>query len=91
MFAPHVATCAAGAETCAWNSTQTHYGYGWFSGTLAGHLVINHPGDTVAGFTAINEVMPNDGITIVLLSNQANSGASTFLGLALAQIMLGQF
>jgi len=27
---------------------------------------------------------------IVLLSNQANSGASSFLGLALTQIMLGQ-
>jgi hypothetical protein len=39
----------------------------------------------------MNEFMPVDGITIVLLSNQANSGASTFLGLALAQIMLGQF
>jgi hypothetical protein len=33
---------------------------------------------------------PHDGITIVLLSNQANSGARSFLGLALVQIMLGQ-
>jgi CubicO group peptidase (beta-lactamase class C family) len=87
MFAPHATTCAPGTVACPWNSMQTHYGYGWFSGRLGGHLVINHGGD-IRGFTAMNEFMPNDGITIILLSNQANSGASTFLGLALAQIML---
>jgi hypothetical protein len=54
---------------------------------LDGHLVFDHGGD-IYGFTAMNEFMPNDGITIVLLSNQANSGASSFLGLALAQVML---
>ena len=89
MLAPHATTCAVGAATCPWNSMEAHYGYGWFSGTVAGHLVIDHGGD-INGFTALNEVMPPDGITIVLLSNQANSGASSFLGLALTRIMLGQ-
>jgi CubicO group peptidase (beta-lactamase class C family) len=89
MLAPHVATCPTGAAACPWNSEEAHYGYGWFSGTLAGHPVIDHGGD-VPGFTAMNEFMPSGGITIVLLSNQADSGASSFLGLALAQIMLGQ-
>jgi hypothetical protein len=56
---------------------------------LRGHLVVDHGGD-INGFTAMNEFMPTDGIIIVLLSNQANSGASSFLGQALAQIMLGQ-
>lgn len=89
MLAPHTTTCAVGAATCPWNRTEAHYGYGWFRGMLGGHLVIDHGGD-INGFTAINEFMPSDGITIVLLSNQANSGASSFLGLALARIMLGQ-
>jgi CubicO group peptidase (beta-lactamase class C family) len=87
MLAPHVTTCAVGAATCPSNSTQAHYGDGWFRGMLGGHLVIDHGGD-INGFTAMNELMPHDGITIVLLSNQANSGASSFLGLALTQIML---
>jgi hypothetical protein len=56
---------------------------------LSGDLVIDHGGD-INGFTAMNEFMPDDGLVIVLLSKQANSGASTFLGLALAQFMLGQ-
>lgn len=89
MLAPHVATCPASANVCPYNATTRHYGYGWFSGMLGGHLVIQHGGD-INGFTAMNEFMPNDGITIVLLSNQADSGASTVLGLALAQLMLGQ-
>jgi CubicO group peptidase (beta-lactamase class C family) len=89
MLAAHTTTCPAGAVACPYNATAARYGYGWFSGTLSGHLVINHGGD-INGFTAMNEFMPDDGIVIVLLSNQANSGASTFLGLALAQLMLGQ-
>lgn len=89
MFAPHVTTCAAASVACPYNAETARYGYGWFSGLLGDHLVIDHGGD-INGFTAMNEVMPHDGITIVLLSNQANSGASSFLGLALAQLMLGQ-
>jgi CubicO group peptidase (beta-lactamase class C family) len=89
MFAPSVATCAARAKSCSWSSLQQHYTYGWFTGTIAGHQVLNHGGDA-PGYTTMNTLMPNDGISIVLLSNQADSGASTFLGLALAQIMLGQ-
>ena len=38
----------------------------------------------------MNKFMPYDGITIVLLTNQTDSGASSFLDLAVAQIMLGQ-
>lgn len=89
MVAPHVTTCAAASVACPYNAETARYGYGWFSGLLGGHLVIDHGGD-INGFTAMNEFMPHDGITIVLLSNQANSGASSFLGLALAQLMLGQ-
>jgi len=87
MLAPYVTTCAADAAPCPWNRMEAHYGDGWFSGLLGGHLVIDHGGD-INGFTTMNAFMPHDGITIVLLSNQANSGASSFLGLALVQIML---
>ena len=89
MLAPHATTCVAASVACPYNAATARYGYGWFSGLLGSHLVIDHGGD-INGFTAMNEFMPHDGITIILLSNQANSGASSFLGLALAQIMLGQ-
>jgi CubicO group peptidase (beta-lactamase class C family) len=88
MLAPHATTCAAGVP-CPYGALEAQYGDGWFRGVLGGHLVLDHGGD-INGFTAMNEFMPNDGITIVLLSNQGNSGASSFLGQALAQIMLGQ-
>ncbi len=89
MLAAHVTTCPPGAAACPYTAETAHYGYGWFSGQVGSHLIIDHGGD-INGFTAMNEFMPHDGITIILLSNQANSGASSFLGLALAQIMLGQ-
>ena len=59
------------------------------NGGLGGHRVIDH-GSDINGFTTMNEVTPRDGVTIVLLSNQANSGASSFLGLALVQLRPGQ-
>ena len=88
MLAPHATLCAGGGA-CPYMAIEKQYGYGWFRGTLGGHPVIDHGGD-IPGFTAMNEFMPNDGIIIVVLSSQANSGASSFLGQALAQLMLGQ-
>ena len=89
MLVAHVTTCPAAGVACPYTAKTAHYGCGWFRGQLGGHLVIDHGGD-INGFTAMNEFMPQDGVTIVVLSNQANSGASSFLGLTLAQLTLGQ-
>ncbi|HSY18791.1 MAG TPA: serine hydrolase domain-containing protein [Candidatus Acidoferrales bacterium] len=44
------------------------YGFGWFLGTLQGHKNIGHSGIT-SGFSADNEMFPDDHLTIILLSN----------------------
>lgn len=44
------------------------YGFGWFLGTLDGHKNIGHSGVT-SGFSAANEMYPDDHLTIIILSN----------------------
>lgn len=44
------------------------YGFGWFLDTLDGHENIGHGGIT-SGFSAANELYPNDHLAIVVLSN----------------------
>jgi D-alanyl-D-alanine carboxypeptidase len=52
------------------------YGFGWFLGTVNGHRNIGHSGIT-SGFSAANENFPDDGITIIILSN---TDEGTFAG-----------
>lgn len=89
MLAPRVARCARDARACPYPGLAAYLAEEWYRGTLEGHPIIGGGGD-FPGFTASNRIMPDDGITIILLSNQADSGAGSYLGLALAQIMLGQ-
>jgi CubicO group peptidase (beta-lactamase class C family) len=44
------------------------YGFGWFLGTVNGHQNIGHSGIT-SGFSAANELFPDDKIAIIILSN----------------------
>jgi len=44
------------------------YGFGWFLGTVNGHRNIGHSGIT-SGFSAANELFPEDHLAIVILSN----------------------
>ena len=44
------------------------YGFGWFLGTVNGHRNLGHSGIT-SGFSAANELFPDDGLTIIILSN----------------------
>jgi CubicO group peptidase (beta-lactamase class C family) len=45
------------------------YGYGWFIGDIQHHRAVFHPG-RIAGFSTLNSVFPDDGIVVVVLSNQ---------------------
>ncbi|HEV2328235.1 MAG TPA: serine hydrolase domain-containing protein [Verrucomicrobiae bacterium] len=44
------------------------YGFGWFLQTLDGHKNIGHTGIT-SGFSAANELYPDDHLTVIVLSN----------------------
>jgi D-alanyl-D-alanine carboxypeptidase len=49
------------------NGART-YGFGWFLDTVDGHKNIGHSGIT-SGFSAANELFPDDHLTIIILSN----------------------
>jgi len=44
------------------------YGFAWFLNTVQGHQNIGHSGIT-SGFSAANELFPDDHLTIIILSN----------------------
>ncbi len=44
------------------------YGFGWFINTVNGHQNIGHTGVT-SGFSAANELFPDDHLTIIVLAN----------------------
>ena len=44
------------------------YGFGWFLGSVNGHRNLGHSGIT-SGFSAANELFPDDRLTIIILSN----------------------
>ncbi|HEV2694892.1 MAG TPA: serine hydrolase domain-containing protein [Verrucomicrobiae bacterium] len=44
------------------------YGFAWFLNTVSGHQNIGHSGIT-SGFSAANEMFPDDHLTIIILSN----------------------
>ena len=52
----------------------THYGLGVYVGKLDDRLDISHSGE-VTGFVAENEVLVDDGVAVVVLTNHMASGA----------------
>jgi CubicO group peptidase (beta-lactamase class C family) len=63
------------------------YGFGWFISTVNGHRNIGHTGIT-SGFSAANELFPDDHLAIIILSN---TDEGTFAGEAankVARVML---
>jgi CubicO group peptidase (beta-lactamase class C family) len=53
---------------------STHYGLGVFTGDLDGHKNMSHGGE-VTGFVSDNEVLVDDGVAVVTLTNHMGSGA----------------
>ena len=66
----------------------THYGLGVFVGELDGHRDIQHGGE-VTGFVSDNEVLVDDGIAVVCLTNHMAGGANQIARLA-ASTVAGQ-
>lgn len=66
------------------DGTRT-YGFGWFLGTVDGHKNIGHGGIT-SGFSAANEMYPDDHLTIIVLSNTDEGGFAVQLAGKVAQL-----
>jgi CubicO group peptidase (beta-lactamase class C family) len=58
LFAPHIARSGG----------KSHYGYGWFIDEIDGRRVISH-GGTTAGYVCEMYRLPDQGITVIVLSN----------------------
>jgi len=67
---------------------DTHYGLGVFTRDLDGHKDISHSGE-VTGFVADNEVLVDDGVAVVVLTNHMARGSSQIARLA-ASTVAGQ-
>ncbi len=66
----------------------THYGLGVSVGDLNGHRDISHSGE-VTGFVAANEVLVDDGVAVVVLTNHMAGGAGNIAQLC-ASTVAGQ-
>jgi CubicO group peptidase (beta-lactamase class C family) len=53
------------------------YAYGWLISTLDGHPYVWHDGE-VGGFQTMNATFPNDGIDIILLTNDGLNGLAPY-------------
>lgn len=68
------------------DGTESHYGFGWDMGSIAGHPYQNHNGGHSTGFSSSIIRFPQDHLSVIVLSNVA--GADTF---RLAQCIAGQY
>jgi CubicO group peptidase (beta-lactamase class C family) len=63
----------------------THYGLGVEISDLDGHRDISHSGE-VTGFVAENDVLPDDGVAVVVLTNHMAGGAGDIARLSASTI-----
>jgi CubicO group peptidase (beta-lactamase class C family) len=66
---------------------DTHYGLGVFIRNFNGHRVIEHSGE-VTGFVAESLLLPDDGISVIALTNHMAGGAGQ-IGQLVADAVLG--
>ena len=69
------------------NGESSHYGLGTFVCDRNGHRELEHSGE-VGGYVSENIVFPDDGIAIVVLTNQVASGAASTIGNGIARELL---
>jgi CubicO group peptidase (beta-lactamase class C family) len=49
------------------------YGLGWGVGKLNGHVLVGHSGAHLTGFTSAIDHFPDDGLTVIVLTNSRNA------------------
>ena len=64
----------------------THYGLGVNVALIEGRRVISHGGE-VSGFTATNQVYPDDNVAIVVLTNMDATSASSDIATKIAKLL----
>jgi D-alanyl-D-alanine carboxypeptidase len=69
------------------NGVGSRYGLGVGVISVGGHRVLEHGGE-VSGFTAENIVMPDDGIAVVVLTNQDAAEAASGIGSQVRTLIL---
>ena len=69
------------------NAESSHYGLGTFVCDRDGHRELEHGGE-VGGYVSENIVFPDDGIAIVVLTNQVASDAASIIGNGIARELL---
>ena len=67
------------------DGSGTHYGLGVSVGDLDGHRDISHSGE-VTGFVSDNEVLVDDGVAVVVLTNHMAGGAGSIARLGAATL-----
>ncbi len=75
-----------GRDTLLLNGTSTGYGLGVSVRNRNGHRVLSHGGE-VSGFTAQNNVFPDDRAAIVVLTNQDAASASGDIAFGISGIL----
>jgi CubicO group peptidase (beta-lactamase class C family) len=74
------------ANTLLTNGLATGYGLGVQVGASAGRRMVSHTGE-VSGFTAANQIYPDDKAAIVVLTNLDATGASSQLAGRIATLL----
>ena len=69
LITPHM---FIGGESSSEELTYRAYGMGWFILTYRGHPYVQHGGN-IDGFTALVNLLPDDNLGVVILTNQNNS------------------
>ena len=71
------------------NGVSTQYALGMYAQMANGHRQLEHSGE-VSGFTAENIVLPDDGVAVVVLTNQDAASAAGNIGRQIALALTDQ-
>lgn len=75
-----------GRDTLLTSGVSTHYGLGVDVNSQGGHRILSHGGE-VSGFTAQNNVFPDDRAAVIVLTNQDAAGASGSIAGGISQLL----
>ncbi len=67
------------------DGSKSGYGFGWAVGELRGHRYVNHAGGHMTGFTTIMIRYPDDGLTVIVLTNQSGTSSPGAIAQAVAR------
>jgi CubicO group peptidase (beta-lactamase class C family) len=70
------------------DGSQSEYGFGWGLGQARGHRFVSHTGGHLTGFTTIILRYPDDGLTVVALTNQRGGSNPNAIARGVANLYL---